>query len=88
MSSLCKRLLVPALAALALAPAAARAEAPVVKAPAGAVRGVAQDGLEIFKGNSLRRAARRTAALEAARRRGQLERRPRRSGLRPVLPAA
>ncbi|WP_199743559.1 carboxylesterase/lipase family protein [Caulobacter sp. 602-1] len=50
MSSLCKRLLVPALAALALAPAAARAEAPVVKAPAGAVRGVAQDGLEIFKG--------------------------------------
>lgn len=45
-----KRLLVSALALLALAPTAARAEAPVVKAPAGAVRGVAQDGLEVFKG--------------------------------------
>ena len=50
MNSLHKRLLVSALAVLALAPAAARAEAPVVKAPAGAVRGVTQDGLEVFKG--------------------------------------
>jgi len=50
MSSSRKRLLVSALAVLAMAPAVASAQAPVVKAPAGAVRGVAQDGLEIFKG--------------------------------------
>ena len=45
-----KRLLVSVLAALAIAPRVAAAEAPVVKAPAGAVRGVAQDGLSVFKG--------------------------------------
>jgi para-nitrobenzyl esterase len=50
MSSLRKRLLVPALAAVAMVPAVASAQAPVAKAPAGAVRGVAQDGLEVFKG--------------------------------------
>lgn len=44
-----KRLLVSALAVLALAPAAALAE-PVVKAPAGAVRGVEAGGLQVFKG--------------------------------------
>ena len=43
-----KRLLVSALAVLALAPAA-RAE-PVIKAPAGAVRGVEAGGLPVFKG--------------------------------------
>jgi len=39
-----------ALAVLAIAPAVVRADQPVVRAPAGAVRGVAQDGLDIFKG--------------------------------------
>lgn len=39
-----------ALAALAGAPAVARADQPVVRAPAGAVRGVEADGLRVFKG--------------------------------------
>ena len=43
-------LLALALAALAVAPAAARADQPVVRAPAGAVRGVAEQGLQVFKG--------------------------------------
>ena len=43
-------LLALALAALAVAPAAARADQPVVRAPAGAVRGVAEQGLRVFKG--------------------------------------
>lgn len=39
-----------ALAAMAVAPAVARADQPVVRAPAGAVRGVEADGLRVFKG--------------------------------------
>lgn len=39
-----------ALAVLAGAPAVARADQPVVRAPAGAVRGVEADGLRVFKG--------------------------------------
>lgn len=39
-----------ALAVLAMAPAAAWADQPVVRAPAGAVRGVAEGDLEVFKG--------------------------------------
>jgi para-nitrobenzyl esterase len=35
---------------MAIAPAVARAEQPIVQAPAGAVRGVASNGLEVFKG--------------------------------------
>jgi para-nitrobenzyl esterase len=50
LSSVASRALVLALASLAFAPAAAWADQPVVKAPAGALRGVDQDGLKVFKG--------------------------------------
>ncbi len=53
LGSLASRALVPALAALALsglAPITAWADPAVVKAPAGALRGVDQDGLRVFKG--------------------------------------
>ncbi len=43
-------LVASALAALTILPTIARADQPVVRAPAGAVRGVAQDGLDVFKG--------------------------------------
>jgi para-nitrobenzyl esterase len=39
-----------ALSALAMAPAVAWADQPVIQAPAGALRGVDQDGLQVFKG--------------------------------------
>lgn len=47
---LASRVFVLALAALAIAPAVARADQPVVQAPAGALRGVAHDGVRVFKG--------------------------------------
>jgi para-nitrobenzyl esterase len=50
LSSLASHAFALALAAMAIAPAVARAEQPIVQAPAGAVRGVASNGLEVFKG--------------------------------------
>jgi para-nitrobenzyl esterase len=44
------RLILSALAALAFAPSATAQTGPVVNAPAGPVRGIAADGLQIFRG--------------------------------------
>ncbi len=50
MISFTPRLVALAVSVLAMTPVAAWADQPVVRAPAGALRGVAQDGLEVFKG--------------------------------------
>ena len=50
MISFTPRLVALAVSVLAMTPVVASADQPVVRAPAGALRGVAQDGLEVFKG--------------------------------------
>jgi len=54
LSSVASRTLLPMISALALAasamPVAARADQPVVQVPVGALRGVEQDGLRVFRG--------------------------------------